>query len=76
MRSDGRRGGRAEPAPRTIPAGITVSIEDNGLPRSFAERTYTDIRHWRERTLGGHFMAMEEPEFLTDELRRVFRGMH
>lgn len=58
-----------------VPAGITVSVEDVGLPREFAERTYADIRHWREPSRGGHFFAMEEPVFLAEELRTFFRGL-
>ncbi|NUT36519.1 MAG: epoxide hydrolase [Hamadaea sp.] len=59
----------------TVPAGFTVSVEDAGLPRSFAERTYADLRHWRTPGAGGHFMAMEEPELLAAELRAFFRPL-
>lgn len=56
-----------------VPVGVTMSVEDTGLPREFAERTYSDIRHWREPTVGGHFFAQEEPELLAAELRLFFR---
>ena len=56
-----------------VPVGVTMSVEDAGLPREFAERVYSDIRHWREPTAGGHFFAQEEPELLAQELRLFFR---
>jgi pimeloyl-ACP methyl ester carboxylesterase len=55
-----------------VPVGVTMSVEDAGLPRAFAERVYSDIRYWREPTIGGHFMALEEPEFLAAQLRHFF----
>lgn len=57
-----------------VPVGITMSVEDIGMPREFAARVYSDIRHWREPTRGGHFFAMEEPGYLADELRLFFHG--
>jgi pimeloyl-ACP methyl ester carboxylesterase len=59
----------------TVPAGITVSVEDTGLPRSFAERTYADLRHWREPAVGGHFFAQEEPDLLAADLRAFFTSL-
>jgi hypothetical protein len=61
----------------TVPAAITLSCEPvvADLPRELAERSYSDIRHWTEPGAGGHFMAMEEPELLADELRSFFRPL-
>lgn len=56
-----------------VPVGVTMSVEDAGMPREFAERAYSDIRHWREPTKGGHFFAMEEPAFLAEELLYFFK---
>ncbi|WP_433659160.1 epoxide hydrolase family protein [Nocardia sp. CA-128927] len=56
-----------------VPVGVTMSVEDAGLPREFAERVYSDIRHWREPTVGGHFFAQEEPELLAADLRLFFQ---
>ncbi|EWM64874.1 epoxide hydrolase [Micromonospora sp. M42] len=58
-----------------VPAGITVSVEDAGLPRSFAERTYANLTHWREPTVGGHFFAQEEPDLLAADLRAFFSAL-
>jgi pimeloyl-ACP methyl ester carboxylesterase len=57
----------------TVPTGITLTTEDIGYPRELAERSYSDIRHWREPTVGGHFFPLEEPELLAEELRVFFR---
>jgi pimeloyl-ACP methyl ester carboxylesterase len=61
----------------TVPTGVTMSAEPvfRDLPRSFAERGYADLRHWREPTVGGHFMPMEEPELLATDLRALFRDL-
>ena len=45
------------------------------LPRSLAERTYTDIRRWTVMPHGGHFAAMEQPAALADDIRVFFRPL-
>jgi pimeloyl-ACP methyl ester carboxylesterase len=57
----------------TAPMAATLGVEDRGFPRELAERVYTDVRRWREPTAGGHFLPMEEPELLAEELRAHFR---
>ncbi|MEV0644027.1 epoxide hydrolase family protein [Phytomonospora sp. NPDC050363] len=59
----------------TVPAGISVSRADLGMPRSLAERTYADIRFWNDLPAGGHFVAKEEPELVTADVREFFRGL-
>jgi pimeloyl-ACP methyl ester carboxylesterase len=61
----------------TVPTGLTLSAEPllQGMPRSFVERSYSDIRHWRDPDVGGHFMPMEEPERLAEDLRTFFRPL-
>jgi len=64
------------PTPQVnVPTGITLTTEDADYPRELAERTYTDIRHWRDATTGGHFLPLEEPELLAAELRDFFRPL-
>jgi pimeloyl-ACP methyl ester carboxylesterase len=41
--------------------------------RRWAERQFTDIRHWGEPELGGHFAAFEQPALFVDEVRSFFR---
>ena len=61
----------------TVPTGVTMTAEPvlRDLPRSFAERSYSDLRQWREPTVGGHFLPMEEPELLATDLRTFFRDL-
>lgn len=70
--------------PWPIPKGETVDVptgyaqfprEILSPPRSLAEHVYTDIRRWSEKTRGGHFAAMEQPEVLADEIREFFRPL-
>ena len=63
--------------------GMTVSVarwcvsqfraEITGASRRWAERVFTDIRHWNQLERGGHFAALEEPDLLVEELRASFR---
>jgi pimeloyl-ACP methyl ester carboxylesterase len=61
----GRRG--------TVPTGVLVSRHDNTI-RRWAERDHC-IVHWTELDKGGHFLAMEEPELLIDDVRTFFRKL-
>jgi len=57
-----------------IPAGISQFKNEIMLSsRRWAERTYTDIRHWNNLDRGGHFAAFEEPDLFVEELRTAFR---
>ncbi|MEV0899483.1 epoxide hydrolase family protein [Actinoplanes sp. NPDC049802] len=55
----------------TVPTGILVSAHDNTI-RRWAERDH-HVVHWTEIGKGGHFLAMEEPELLTGDIRTFFR---
>jgi pimeloyl-ACP methyl ester carboxylesterase len=44
-------------------------------PRSFAERTYSNIKHWTVMERGGHFAAMEQPAALAADIRRFYREL-
>ncbi|HZE51449.1 MAG TPA: epoxide hydrolase [Jatrophihabitantaceae bacterium] len=64
------------PMPRVdVPTGITLTPEDRGYPREYAERSYSDIRQWTGPTRGGHFLALEEPDLLAADLRSFFRPL-
>jgi pimeloyl-ACP methyl ester carboxylesterase len=62
---DGRRG--------TVPTGVLVSGNDNTI-RRWAERDH-HVVHWTELGKGGHFLAMEEPELLIDDVQTFFRKL-
>jgi pimeloyl-ACP methyl ester carboxylesterase len=57
----------------TVPTAVTLSTEDATYPREMAERSYTDIRQWREASSGGHFLPLEEPGLVADSLPTFFR---
>jgi pimeloyl-ACP methyl ester carboxylesterase len=44
-------------------------------PRPAAERMYKDIRRWTVAQKGGHFAALEQPDFLANEIREFFRPL-
>ena len=57
-----------------VPVGGSVFPHELQRPsRRWAERRFTDIRHWNEPDRGGHFAALEQPGLFVDELRAFFR---
>ncbi|GAA5118106.1 epoxide hydrolase family protein [Pseudonocardia adelaidensis] len=65
---------RADEVP--VPTGVTLFPQELiRLPRHWLERRYTDLRHWHEPAVGGHFAALEQPDVLVDELRTFFRKL-
>jgi epoxide hydrolase len=64
-------------APRewgSVPLGVAVSTTQDIAIRRFAERDH-NVVHWTEFDEGGHFAAMEAPEFLVGDVRTFFRGL-
>ena len=59
----------------TVPAGVSVSLSDLGMPREMVERTYKDIRYWNDLPRGGHFVAAEEPGLVAADIREFFRSL-
>ncbi|MDI6105124.1 epoxide hydrolase [Actinoplanes sp. NEAU-A12] len=57
----------------TVPTGVLVSSHDDTI-RPWAERDH-HIVHWTELDKGGHFLAMEEPDLLVDDVRTFFRKL-
>jgi pimeloyl-ACP methyl ester carboxylesterase len=57
-----------------VPTGCSIFPKELQRPsRRWAEKRFTDIRHWNELDLGGHFAAFEQPELFVDEVRSFFR---
>ena len=53
-----------------VPAGICIAPKDFGnAPREFAERIL-DVRQWTILPEGGHFLAMEQPQRLAEDIFR------
>jgi pimeloyl-ACP methyl ester carboxylesterase len=63
------------PAERgTVPTGVAVSLTQDVAVRKLAERDH-NVVHWSEFERGGHFAAMEAPEFLVGDVRAFFRTL-
>jgi pimeloyl-ACP methyl ester carboxylesterase len=57
-----------------VPAGVsTFPKEIIRAPRSWAARSYTDLRYWQTLDRGGHFAAFEQPELFVQQVRDFFR---
>ena len=57
-----------------VPTGCSIfPAEVPRASRRWAERRFTDIRHWHELDRGGHFAAFEQPGLFVDEVRTFFR---
>lgn len=54
----------------TVPTGVLVSAHDVTI-RRWAERDH-HIVHWTELGRGGHFLSMEDPQAVVDDLRVFF----
>ena len=59
-----------------LPSGMSIFPGEIFSPsRRWAERRFTDIRHWNELDVGGHFAAFEQPTTFVDEVRAFFRSV-
>jgi pimeloyl-ACP methyl ester carboxylesterase len=58
----------------TVPTGVAVSTTQDVAIRRLAERDHNIVR-WTEFDKGGHFAALENPEFLIDDVREFFRPL-
>ncbi len=56
-----------------VPVGVAVQWGERGFPREYAERTYTDLRHWTDLPSGGHFTAKQSPELVATAMREFFQ---
>jgi epoxide hydrolase len=54
----------------TVPTGVAVARHDITI-RRLAERDHNIVR-WVDLDRGGHFLALEEPQLLVDEIRALF----
>jgi len=66
----------ANPAPITIPVGLTVFPgEVYKPPKEWAERAYRNLVYYHRVDKGGHFAAWEEPALFSSEVRAAFRSL-
>jgi pimeloyl-ACP methyl ester carboxylesterase len=53
-----------------IPIGIAHYPYPDSFPaRKYAERGY-NVQYWNDLPKGGHFAAMEQPEFFAEDVRK------
>ena len=56
-----------------VPTAVVAPRESRPAPpRSWIERSYGDLRSYRVRERGGHFLAAEDPGAFVAELRAFF----
>ncbi|WP_424186015.1 epoxide hydrolase family protein [Actinokineospora sp. G85] len=65
--------GWGDTARGTVPTGVLVSTHDVTI-RPWIERDHRVVR-WTEADRGGHFLALEAPDVLVDDLRAFFRAL-
>ena len=59
-----------------VPSGISIFPKEIFRPsQRWAEKRFTDLRHYNRLEQGGHFAAFEQPEAFVDEVRTAFRSM-
>ena len=58
----------------TVPTGVAVSASQDVTIRRWADRE-NNIVHWTEFDHGGHFAALEVPDFLVGDVRAFFRAL-
>jgi hypothetical protein len=60
----------------SLPAAFTVFPDEIfRAPRSWVERTFTNLIYFNEVDIGGHFAAWEEPELFAAEVGAAFRSL-
>src|SRR6266550_3065482 len=60
----------------SVPTGFTTFPgEVWAAPRSWVEKSYSNLTYFNEAERGGHFAAWEEPELFSTEVRAAFRSL-
>jgi pimeloyl-ACP methyl ester carboxylesterase len=68
--------GQAPPPDVRIPVAFTTFPgEIWRTPRSWVEKSYSNVVYFNEVDKGGHFAAWEEPEIFATEIRAAFRSL-
>lgn len=64
------------PVPRhDVPQAIFLPPQDRPAPRAYAERHLQNIVRWTQASLGGHFVALENPDSLAADIRGFARDI-
>jgi pimeloyl-ACP methyl ester carboxylesterase len=68
--------GQPPPPDVRVPVGFTTFPgEIWRTPRSWVEKSYSNVVYFNEADKGGHFAAWEEPEIFANEIRAAFRTL-
>jgi pimeloyl-ACP methyl ester carboxylesterase len=60
----------------SLPTAFTVFPgELYRAPRTWVEKTYTNLIYFHEADKGGHFAAWEQPQVFSEEVRAAFRSL-
>jgi pimeloyl-ACP methyl ester carboxylesterase len=60
----------------SIPVAVSVFPDElYQAPRSWAERAYPRLIHFKKLPKGGHFAAWEQPQLFSEEVRAGFRSL-
>ncbi|WP_405573754.1 epoxide hydrolase [Streptomyces phaeochromogenes] len=63
-------------APITLPTGFSMFPEEHvRKSQRWVERRYSNVVHFNEPEVGGHFAALEQPALFVDEVRTTFRSL-
>src|ERR687888_1371198 len=74
--ADAPGAGQAPPPDVRIPVAFTTFPgEIWRTPRSWVEKSYSNVVYFNEVDKGGHFAAWEEPELFSEELRGAFASV-
>jgi len=74
--ADAPGGGQTLPPDVQLPVAFTTFPgEIWRTPRSWVEKSYSNVVYFNEVDKGGHFAAWEEPELFASELRAAFRSL-
>ena len=64
---------RASSTVITVPYGVALFPKEIFWPpRSWVERSFTDIRRYEIMSRGGHFACWEQPELMAGEIKGFF----
>ena len=65
-------------SPKGVNIPVAVSVFPDEIyqaPRSWAEKAYPKLIHYKRVAKGGHFAAWEQPKLFTEELRAGFNSL-
>jgi pimeloyl-ACP methyl ester carboxylesterase len=67
---------RVPKGPVSVPTAFTVFPgETPQAPRSWVEKTFTNLIYFHKADRGGHFAGWEEPQLMAEELRAAFKSL-